>query len=86
MSSLVIELDDRRSAQLRRLAEERRRGPRDLAREAVEHFLEEGGGVPSPVVDAADPFAPLRAMIGLVPDGPSDASTHHDTRPGDDAP
>jgi hypothetical protein len=32
----------------------------------------------------ADRYASLRRLIGLVPDGPSDASVRHDHRPSDE--
>lgn len=31
-----------------------------------------------------DRFGPLRRLIGLIADGPSDASVHHDHRPVDE--
>ena len=34
---------------------------------------------------ADDPYGPLRAMVGMIEDGPTDSSSRHDGRPGDPA-
>jgi plasmid stability protein len=81
MATVSIELDEGQARRLKELAAAARRSEQDLAREALQQYLQsherrdkETGSIG---------FAALRAMIGLVKDGPSGLSLEHDLRPGD---
>ncbi len=82
MSHLTIELEAELGDRLDELAASERKSPQELATEAIRRFVAERKR-PVTTVDA-DPYAPLRAMIGLAKGGRSDSSIHHDYRPGDD--
>lgn len=82
MTRIVIELDADQQERLQRIAEAERRSPQELGREAVEQFLR-SRAIPSSG-PSSDPYAALRAMVGLVKGGPTEASIHHDRRPGED--
>jgi predicted transcriptional regulator len=81
MATVSIELDEEQARKLRERAGAARRSVQDLCREAVERYLE--GDEVSGEVQRDAGYAALRAMIGLVKDGPSDLSMEHDLRPGD---
>jgi hypothetical protein len=81
MATVSIELDDEQVRRLKELAAASRRSEQDLAREALQEYLQSHGhpgGETGPIGSAA-----LRAMIGLVQDGPAGLSLEHDLRPGD---
>jgi len=81
MATVSIELNDEQARMLRELAVKAQRSEQDLCRDALEQFLQRHpfpyGGT-SPVGRAA-----LKAMIGLVKDGPKDLSIQHDHREDD---
>ena len=78
MTHVVIELDEAQDRILRHRAAEEKRTPQDLCREAVARYL----GEITP--EGPDRYESFRRMIGLVPDGPTDASVRHDHRPEDE--
>ena len=80
MTRIVVELDEAQDRLLQRRAAEERRTPQDLCREALLRYLVGGSS------EESDRYEPFRRMIGLVADGPTDASIRHDLRPEDDAP
>jgi hypothetical protein len=81
MATVTIQLDEGQERKLHALAAASKRSEQDLCREAVEEYLGKQDNVASN--GAPDAQAALRKMIGLVPDGPMDASARHDVRPED---
>jgi hypothetical protein len=82
MPRIVIELDTSQQRRLQAIASAERKSEADLCLEAVERFLQARERA---VADTdSDAYEPLRKMIGLVKEGPTDASVHHDVRPGDE--
>jgi predicted DNA-binding protein len=81
MATVSIELDEDQSRRLRELSATVRRPEQELCREAVQRYLESQER--SAGKDANAGYDALRAMIGLVKQGPSDLSVAHDLRPGD---
>jgi hypothetical protein len=82
MSKVILELEDDWKRRLTERAVSESRSEEELLRDAVREYLG--------IVDTnghesnTDPYDPLRRMIGLTSQGPSDASIHHDLRPTDD--
>jgi hypothetical protein len=81
MASVTIELDRELEEVLEEIAASEQKSAQDLCREAVERFLRERD--PRARGPESDRYSVLRRMIGLVKEGPTDASIHHDLRPGD---
>ena len=81
MASVTIELDREMEEVLEEIAASEQKSAQDLCREAVEQFLRERG--PLTRGPESDRYSALRRMIDLVKDGPTDASIHHDLRPGE---
>ncbi len=83
MSTVSIELDDEQARRLKELAASVRRSEQDLCRDAVQQYLKERVGSGNGEKDKDAGYAALRAMIGLVRNGPTDLSVEHDHRPDD---
>ena len=81
MSQLTFDLEPDQMRRLDELAAAERTSPQSLAREAVDRLLAERGARTIDA-DADDPYAPLRAIIGMIEHGPTDSSIYHDGRPG----
>jgi hypothetical protein len=81
MPKMSIELTADQERKLREIAAAERKSEEELCLEAVEGFLKARGCAD---VQAPDRYEPLRKMIGLVKEGPTDASVHHDLRPGEE--
>ncbi len=81
MSQVIVELDAELERLLQHLAGASGRSTEDLCREAVQEFLQ--GRLRPRREPEPDRYAPLRAMIGLSKEGPTDSSIYHDYRPGD---
>lgn len=84
MDHLTIELDDDLRRRLDQLAASERTSPQELVKEALRRFVADRGWPANLGPPDADPYAPLRAMIGLASGGRTDSSIYHDYRPGDD--
>jgi hypothetical protein len=82
MARVMIELDEAQEQRLQEIAAAEQRSEEDLCREAVEQFLK--SHIHLDAEPSADPYEPLMKMIGLVEEGPTDASVHHDLRPGEE--
>jgi Ribbon-helix-helix protein, copG family len=82
MATVSIELNDEQARRLRELAAAAQRSEQDLCREALQQYLE--GHLGSDGVTAPFGYAALRAMIGLVKDGPTSLSVEHDFKPGEE--
>ncbi len=78
MTRVVIELDEAEDRILRHRAAEEKRTPQELCREAVARYL--GDLAP----EIRDRYEPFRRMVGLVVDGPTDASVRHEHQPEDE--
>jgi hypothetical protein len=78
MATVTIELDDETARLLRDLAAAESRSTQEVCLEALDRFLHSQGRTPRAPV--ADRHSALRKMIGLVKEGPSDASIVHDQR------
>jgi hypothetical protein len=83
MSKVTIELDSDQIGRLQELAASEQKTEEELCQEAVQHFLaahalRQNG-------PTSDGYNSLSKMIGLVEDGPADASIQHDLRTGDEA-
>lgn len=85
MEQLTIEIDADLRSRLDALAASERTSTQELARRALTRLVADRKRPVPPGPPDDDPYAPLRAMIGLVSDGPSDLSVNHDCRPGDEA-
>jgi hypothetical protein len=82
MARVMIELDAAQEQRLQEIAAAEQRSEEDLCREAVEQFLSSHAHLDAE--PSTDPYEPFRKMIGLVKEGPTDASEHHDLRPGEE--
>jgi hypothetical protein len=78
MATVTIELDDETARLLWDLAAAENRSTQDVCLEALDRFLKSQGRIAQTPV--ADRHASLRKMIGLVKEGPTDASIVHDKR------
>jgi predicted transcriptional regulator len=81
MVTVSFELDEQQSQKLKALSTAARRSEQDLCREALQQYLH----AQEPAAHQTGPagYAALRAMIGLVKEGPTQLSVEHDLRPGD---
>ncbi|MBV8130533.1 MAG: hypothetical protein JO114_23025 [Planctomycetaceae bacterium] len=81
MVTVSIGLDEQQARKLKALSAAVRRSEQDLCREALQQYLE----AQEPAPDEPGPvgYAALRAMIGLVKEGPTQLSVEHDLQPGD---
>lgn len=84
MEQLTIEIDADLRSRLDALAASERTSTQELAREALRRLVADRKRPATPVNREGDPYAPLRAMIGLAKGGRSDSSVRHDYRPEDD--
>lgn len=82
MTTVSIELDEAERQQLRDLAAAEGRAEPEICREALRAYLHRHGRI-GPKPSPAEGYAALRELIGLVEEGPTDASIVHDYRPGD---
>jgi hypothetical protein len=81
MTRVTIELDREFEEALEGVAASERKSAQDLCREVVERFLRQRlAQARSPETDR---YSAMRKMIGIVKEGPTDASIHHDWRAGE---
>jgi|GEM_PF-1436966 len=81
MTRVTIELDRELEEALEGVAAAERKSARELCREVVEGFLRQRlAQARSPETDR---YSAMRKMIGMVKEGPTDASIHHDWRAGE---
>jgi hypothetical protein len=81
MVEVTIHLNDEQQERARAIAVAERKSEQDIYRDAISAYLmtaADSGAEPS----EAD-YEPLRKMLGMVEDGPSDLSVTHDLRPAD---
>jgi hypothetical protein len=81
MSKLVLELPPEQRERLHALAAAQRRSEEEICLEALDRFLATQLGADRDSTDDGDEA--LLEIIGLVKDGPEDASVYHDIRPGE---
>lgn len=81
MSRLVLELPPEQRERLQAVANAQQRSEEEICIEALDQFLQNA----EPVEPGRDSEARelLLGLIGLVKDGPTDASIYHDIRPED---
>ena len=77
------EIDADLRSRLDALAASERTSTQELAKRALTRLVADRKRPASLGPPDDDPYAPLRAMIGMIEDGPTDSSIYHDGRPGD---
>ncbi len=78
---VTIELDREFEEALKGVVASEHKSAQDLCREVVEGFLRQRlAQARSPETDR---YSAMRKMIGMVKEGPTDASIHHDWRAGE---
>ena len=80
MASVTIELDREFEEALKGVAASEHKSAQDLCREVVEGFLRQR--LVQTRISDRDRYSAMRKLIGMVKDGPIDASIHHDYGPG----
>ena len=81
MKRVVVELDEGQAQRLREHAVDAGISEQELCREALESYLQ--GREPLEREPRPAGHEALRRMIGLVVQGPTDASVAHDVNPAD---
>jgi hypothetical protein len=81
MTRVTIELDREFEEALQGAAASEHKSAQDLCREVVEGFLRQR--LAQARGPETDPYSPMRKMIGMIKQGPTDASIHHDWRAGE---
>ena len=82
MASVTIELDDATERLIRSIADDEQRSTQEICLEALDQLVQSRKRMNRE--GRRDPHPALLAMIGLVKQGPTDASVTHDIRPGDE--
>jgi hypothetical protein len=81
MTRVTIELDREFEDALQGVAASEHKSAQDLCREVVEGFLRQH--IAQARGSETDRYSAMRKMIGMVKEGPTDASIHHDWRAGE---
>ena len=81
MSKMTIEINEDLENRLREAAAQEHRPEEELLMDAIRYYLQ--SDMRNPMWLSPDAYDPLRRMIGLIPDGLTDASVYHDVRPNE---
>jgi len=81
MTRVTIELDRELEEALEGVAASEHKSAQQICREVVEGFLRRR--LAQARGPETDRYSSIRKMIGMVKEGPADASIHHDWRAGD---
>jgi len=81
MTRVTIELEREFEEALKGVAASEHKSAQDLCREVVEGFLRQR--LAQAQRHETDRYSAMRKMIGMVKEGPMDASIHHDWRAGE---
>lgn len=83
MQQVMIRINEEWEHRLKEKAAAEHRTEEEIVLEAIRRYLHPAESDPGKT--AIQPYEPLRRMIGLIKDGPTEASVRHDWREGDDA-